>query len=198
MVVVTEVSPKHENIDFKWTVVSLCLKKTLKIHFTAVQLKTVGVPLLASYLAKAASSTMFIGLTLPSALKSKFLKLYIYKSTPKCPEIVATHGQHIHAVHGCNWFNSTCKCGITKLFRRFGLGGRRVRTVHRKKNFNRRGWENMPEYFLSTRREGASIHFGTYRWRLSSYGIGDENYELAECQTGGLLALRRLSCNNGQ
>lgn len=121
----------------------------------------------------------------------------IYKSSARCPELVATHGNHIHAIHACWWRNSTCKCGISKLFRRIGLGGGRIRKIFRKKNFERRRWKNYPKYFLQARRESISIHIGTCRWILSSNGLSDQDILLEECQTRGLLASRGLSSDDG-
>lgn len=137
------------------------------------------------------SHTQDLGSQAQSILKG------IYGNSSKCPEIVATHGDHIHAIHACNYFNSTCKIGITRLFQCFQLRGKRIQTVHSKENYSRRRWQNLPKYLAHARTETASVHIGARRWRFSGDGQRNEDCKLEECTTGRLLAPRRLQGNDG-
>nr|XP_018907625.1 PREDICTED: uncharacterized protein LOC109037419 [Bemisia tabaci] len=81
--------------------------------------------------------------------------------------IVASHGNHLHICHACDYFNSTCRCYVTKVIRsRFGKWVARSSTCTRNIGIER--WRNIPIYLSSRSRHILKINHSGGDWVRNS------------------------------
>lgn len=100
----TNPDPADDQMEYKWTVIHLLVKKVIKENYSPRQLKTIGIDSLFPHLLNRELSTMFISLVIGSGMKRAFLRSYT--TPPKKPPTVSS-------VHTDDTFTSSM-CANTK------------------------------------------------------------------------------------